>query len=247
MTKKRSTEKKHAIEKVFTLAELHTAFFDNAETHEITRNSLTEQIILLNSEMVDLMLLQLVVQLRISHTPDFAPVWASSVLRQLMEMRLISFRKLTEEHRVEHPKFYSNSFRHFFYEIRKTIPSIAVHQIVDELQNKVVQLFEANEFLVNKYIVHAASQKSRDTPDNKVVNMDIKQIWRDVLTLNQVFLLARRLVQPVASISLTQGQMRLHVQDMKRIFLLNDAETAATIELLEKCCKTLDAVRVAYE
>ena len=231
MTKKRSTEKKHAIEKVFTLAELHTAFFDNAETHEITRNSLTEQIILLNSEMVDLMLLQLVVQLRISHTPDFAPVWASSVLRQLMEMRLISFRKLTEEHRVEHPKFYSNSFRHF----------------VDELQNKVVQLFEANEFLVNKYIVHAASQKSRDTPDNKVVNMDIKQIWRDVLTLNQVFLLARRLVQPVASISLTQGQMRLHVQDMKRIFLLNDAETAATIELLEKCCKTLDAVRVAYE
>lgn len=241
MKKQRSTEK------VFTIAELQTTFFEDAETHEITRNSLTEQIIMLNSEMIDLMLLQLVVQLRISHTPDFASFWGSSVLRQLMEMRLISFRKLTEEHRATHPKFYSNSFRHFFYEIRKTTQETADHQNIDELQNKVKQLFEANEFLVNKYIVHAASPENRTAPDNKVVNMDIKQIWHDVLTLNQVFHSARRLVKPYTSMCLMHSQIRLHVQDMKRIFLLNDAETAAAIALLETCCNKLDAVRVAYE
>jgi hypothetical protein len=247
MAKKRPIEKQQFIEKVYTLKELQTAFFEHVQTHAITRNSITEQILILNSETIDLLLLQLVVQLRISNTPEFPAFWGSSVLRQLMEMRLIGFRKLTEEHRVQHPKLYTNCFRHFFYEIRKTLDDSAVHQRIEALQNEVVQLFESNEFLVNKYIVHAASLNNHKTPDEKAINMDIKQIWHRVLTMNRLFLLARQLVQPEASISLTHNQKRMHVQDIRRIFLLNDAETAAANALLYKCSNKLDTIRVLHE
>ena len=239
--------KKYRMEKVYTLAELQTKFFEHTYTHKITRNSLTEQVLMMNSEMIDLMMFQLIVQLRISSTPSFTSLWGSSAVRQLMEMRLIAFRKLTEAHHENDLKLHTQCFRHFFYEVRKTITESNVQAIVSELEAQVIENYQKNEYLINKYIVHASSSYSRNAADDTGTRIDIRQIWQGVLTINRVFLRARSLVYPEASISLTVSDMPLHVQDMKRIFFLKDEEVSAVNTLLERCRSILDVVRNVNE
>lgn len=221
-----------------SLAELETMFFNIN-----TGNTLSEQILSLNMLSVDMRLFLRLVQLRTAPDTRQPMYWAQPMLTQMMHLRLVDIRKLTEIHNKKDPDKHTLSFEHLIHLLKLYHADAQQRAFLNKVRATVRSRYNAHASLVNKYIAHAATEASRKVTSPKTEQTSVLNIWRSVLMINHVFYALFRYVQHESDMSPYPHTLRNHIHDMQRYFLLTEPETISLKALLDESIRDLDAIQ----
>ncbi len=225
------------------LKQLEVIFFGTPVNQGIPVNTLTEQILMLNMATVDLRLFMQLVKLRTDPKSQQPMYWAQPMLQQMLRGRLVEIRKLTERHNPKEPLKHTLSFPHLLYELELRNPDQEQSAYLEKIEKSVSAVAKANSYIVNKYVVHAATAESRASkhPDREKVS--VKNVWERVLVLNHVFYALFRYVQQERDMSPYPHTVPNHLHDMRRYFLLTEPEYVNLQLLSKESTDSLDAIQ----
>ena len=235
-------DKAPVTESFMSLDELDAMFFGR-NNGTIAVNTLSEHILSLNMLTVDLRLLMRLVQLRTAPDTQQPMYWAQPMLEQLLRARAIDIRKLTEPHKPNQPRLATLSFPHVLAILDAHHANPTQHTFLAEIHTRVKAQHQEQTYMVNKYIVHAATVESRATDDAAITTLSVAHIWQCVLVLNHVFYALFRYVQQERDMCAYPHTLRNHVHDMQRYFLLTEPETISLRALLDESMRALDAIQ----
>jgi len=224
-------------------AELARMFFSHQAPQGIAVNTLTEQILMLNMLTVDLRLLMRLIQLRTDVASQQPMYWAQPMLEQLIRARLIDIRKLTEPHKPDQPTLHTLAFPHLLYLLGAHQASATQQTLLQAIAQTVAAQHHAHAYLVNKYIVHAATVTSRNTTKTTETTASVTTVWQSVLVLNHVFQALYRHIQSDSDMMAYPCTLREHLHDMQRYFLLSESEQVHLRAVLTTSIADLDAIQ----
>ncbi len=142
-----------------SLDALDTMFFSR-NAGDIKVNTLSEQILSLNMLTVDLRLIMRLVQLRTAPDTRQPMYWAQPMLTQMMHLRLVDIRKITEKHYKNDPDKHTLSFEHLIYLLKLHHADEQQKDFLHKVRATARSRYNAHASLVNKYIAHAATGES---------------------------------------------------------------------------------------
>lgn len=225
------------------LTQLEEIFFGKPDDQDIPINTLTDQILMLNMLTVDLRLLMRLVQLRTDVASQQPMYWAQPMLTQMMHLRLVDIRKLTEQHTPNKPEYHTICFNHLIHELKLRKLDSEKRALLNRIKKHVNTVGTENAHVVNKYIVHAATAASRETTHPAQAITSVAIIWQRVLVLNHVFHALYRHVQSDSDTMAYPRTLRNHLHDMQRYFLLSEPELVHLRAILTTSMADLDAIQ----
>jgi len=243
MSSKTCCQDKAPVTESFMSLDKLDAMFFGRNNGTIAVNTLSEQILSLNMLTVDLRLLMRLVQLRTAPDTQQPMYWAQPMLKQIMHLRLVDIRKITEKHNKNTPDKHTLSVEHLIYLLKLHHADAQQKDFLNKVRDTARSRYTAHASLVNKYIAHAATEESRKSTSPKTEQTSVLNIWRSVLIMNHVFYALFRYVQQERDMCAYPHTLRNHVHDMQRYFLLTEPETISLRALLDESIDELNAIQ----
>jgi hypothetical protein len=231
-----------------TLPNSHTKlterFFGSKNSAMVTKNTLHDQILNMNMHAVDLRLVRQILELRTSTDSQIPAYWGNSLIHQLIAARLIEFRKLTESHDPNSKESrHTLSFSHLLYELSLKDDIGSNSDIIRLLHDIIAKEYQHIKYIIDKFIVHAATEESRKTSDTQKVDISIAEIWQHVLCLNHVYTTVRRLSRAKQGACLVANILKEHLPDLRRCFLLSAEEFNTVADRYDESIRDLKAIQ----
>lgn len=224
--------------------ELASLFFGSTTDIMVPKNSLYDQILNMNTQTIHLRLLRQILELRACTDSNISSYWANTLIRQLIAARLLEFRKLTEPHNpTDKPTRYTISFSHLLYELSLQNCSDMVSKTITYLQHFIDEEHQTMKYLIDKFIVHAATPDSRNIAVAQKVDISIAEIWQKVLHLNHVYKKVHWLTQAEQGECLLVSTLTETPSELRRCFLLSTDECTVVLARYTESIDELNAIQ----
>jgi hypothetical protein len=219
-------------------------FFGSKNDIMVPKNTLHDQILNMNMQAIDLRLVRQILELRTSADSEIPAYWANPLIHQLISARLIEFRKLTEPHDPKSTETrHTFSFSHLLYELSQQDDSGSMSDIIKQLYDCIDKEYQTTIYIINKFIVHAATEKSRKISGVQKVDISVADIWQSVLRLNHVYTTVRWLARAEQGECLLVSTLPDHLPDLRRCFLLSAEESTIVVNRYEESIRDLNAIQ----